>query len=491
MSVKSTKGMYERFVRSGKDTRSTHYCAGCGHGILHKLIAEALTDMGLADRTVVVSPIGCSVFGYYYFDCGNIGAAHGRAPCVATALARGLPAKASDPDPIVISYQGDGDLGSIGFNNCFQAASRGERIVTFFVNNATYGMTGGQMAPTTLLGMKTETSPLGRTVESDGYPLHVCEVVNQLAAPVYIERCSLADTKRIMQARKAVRKALEIQRDGKGYAFVEFLSPCPTNMGMGAVEQAAWVTDVLEKEYPLGLFRDKSAEAPSSSPRREKVDLGSYFSAFGKAPVEIDEEAPETTYKISGFGGQGILSLGVMVSEAALASGRRTTWFPSYGPEQRGGSAACSVVMSGKRIGSPTVDHPDVLVCLNQPSFDRYAPEVKAGGLVIYESIVEPPAGHREDLRLFRFPATDIAAAAGISKAANTAMLGALFALGGMPGLSEAEVLKSLESSFAKKPQLIPQNLEVFRAAVAWCQNEIPKTAGAAAESTGREAVLA
>jgi 2-oxoisovalerate ferredoxin oxidoreductase beta subunit len=485
----SAKGMYDNFARSGKDTRSSHYCAGCGHGILHKLVAEAMVDLGIQDRTVIVNPIGCAVFAYYYFDAGNIVAAHGRAPCVATALARGLPARPGDSDPVVISYQGDGDLGSIGFNHCVQAASRGERMVTFFVNNATYGMTGGQMAPTSLLGMRTQTSPEGRNLEADGYPLHVCEVLNSLPAPVYIERVSLADPKRIMRAKKAVRKALEIQRDGKGYAFVEFLSSCPTNLGMNSVDSAAWVGNELEREYPLGLFRDRSAETAGGRPARKKADLDEYFSAICRADVVALGEAPEMTYRFSGFGGQGILSLGAMVAQAGLAAGLKATWYPSYGPEQRGGSASCAVVVSGKRIGSPTVDRPEILVCLNQPSYDRFAREAAPGGVIIHEDLVEVDPS-LAGIRHLRFPATRIAADLGMAKAANTAMLGALFGLGGMPGMTREGVLACVSSGLAKKPELVAKNIEVFEAALSYCMREFP---GIELKSAirEREAVLA
>ncbi len=461
MGIKRTLGMYDNFIRSGTKSRSTHYCAGCGHGIIHKLISEAIIEFGIQDKTIVVSPIGCSVFGYYYFDTGNIGAAHGRAPCVGTAMSRTL------PDSVTIVYQGDGDLGSIGFNNCFQAASRGERMVTFFVNNAIYGMTGGQMAPTTLLGMKTETSPLGRTASNDGYPLHVCEVLDQLKAPVYIERCSVADTKRIIQAKKAIRKALEIQRDGKGYAFVEFLSPCPTNMGMDSQTSAQWVVEELEKEFPLRCLRDKIAEAKPLSPPAAAPSVSEYFRAGAREAVgSPDTKASEIRYKFSGFGGQGILSLGLVLAEAGLVSGRQATWYPSYGPEQRGGSAACSVVVSGSEIGSPTVDAPDVLVCMNQPAFDRFISDVKPGGTLLAEEMIKIPQDARKDIKIVSFPSTAIASAQGVAKAANTAMLGALYSLDLLGGMKKENIFKALAASFAKKPQLVPKNQAVFEAAL-------------------------
>ncbi|MDD4103304.1 MAG: thiamine pyrophosphate-dependent enzyme, partial [Kiritimatiellae bacterium] len=376
MTQKKTVGMYQSFARSGRETRSTHYCAGCGHGIIHKLVAEAMYELGLQDRAIMISPIGCSVFGYYYWDCANLGAAHGRAPAAGTAINR------LRRNAVLALYQGDGDLGAIGFNHTFQAASRGEHMAVFFVNNATYGMTGGQMAPTTLPGAKTMTTPYGRDSLTDGYPLHVCEVLNQLKAPVYIERVSVADTRRIMQARRAIRKAFEIQRDGKGYAFIEFLSPCPTTLGCDAVASAQFCIDQMEREFPLGCLRDNSAVATPRAPLAKAVPVDEFFknSEESQAPAEQpDRRIAELHLKFAGFGGQGVLSLGVCVAETARLESRFTTWFPTYGPEQRGGSAACSVIISGTPIGSPVVDYPHVLVCMNQPSYERFVGTVRPG----------------------------------------------------------------------------------------------------------------
>ena len=469
MTQKKTVGMYEKFVRSGKDTRATHYCAGCGHGIIHKLITEAMVELGLQDRTIIVNPIGCGVFGYYYWDCGNVGAAHGRAPAVGTAINR------VRRNAVVISYQGDGDLGAIGFNNTFQAASRGEHMAVFFVNNAIYGMTGGQMAPTTLEGMKTTTSPFGRDPLTMGYPLHVCEVLNQLKAPVYIERVSVADTKRIMQAKRAIRKALEIQRDGKGYAFVEFISPCPTNLGMDSLKAAAFCIDQMEKEYPLGCVRDASATALPRAPVPAAPSVAEYFCNADQhqAPAaEVDEKARELRLKFTGFGGQGILSLGVCVAEAARLEKRFTTWFPSYGPEQRGGSAACSVVISGRPIGSPAVDHPDVLVCMNQPSYERFVKDMKPGGTVIVDSTVPLTAKAPDGVRVISMPAIDLAIKMGVPKAANTMMLAALAKLG-VTGLENRHLIEALDASFKKKPALVEQNRLLLNEAEAWMDKNL------------------
>jgi len=466
MSQKKTIGMYESFVRSGRETRATHYCPGCGHGIIHKLLAEALAEMGLQDRTIIVNPIGCGVFGYYYWDSGNIGAAHGRAQAVGTAVNR------LQRDAVTVVYQGDGDLAAIGFNNTFQAANRGEHMAVFFVNNAIYGMTGGQMAPTTLRGMRTTTSPKGRDPQVAGYPLRVCEVLNQLKAPVYIERVSVADSSRIMQARRAVRKALEIQRDGKGYAFVEFLSPCPTSMGADPLKAALFCVEAMEKEFPLGCLRDESDAVSARPPRPAAPTVPALFAELADhevLPARLDESFREVRLKFAGFGGQGIMSLGVCVAEAARSERRFTTWFPSYGPEQRGGAAACSVVLSGRPIGSPMVDRPDVLVCMNQPSYERYAGSVKEGGLIIADATVPLNDRPSQGVRLAALPAIDLSLKLGVPKAANTMMLAALTRLG-VTGLSRDHLLAVLDASFKQRPALVEKNRLLFREAETWLE---------------------
>ena len=208
-------------------------------------------NLGIQDRAVMTSPVGCAVFAYYYFDCGNIQTAHGRAPAVGTGLSR------AEDDAVVILYQGDGDLASIGLNETIQAANRGEKLAVFFVNNTVYGMTGGQMAPTTLLGEVTVTCPQGRDPRFEGYPMRMCELLKDLKAPVFIERVSISDPKHIRKAKIAVKKALEVQRDGKGYAFVEVLSPCPTNLKQDAQGAIDFINQEMEKEFPLKNFRDQ------------------------------------------------------------------------------------------------------------------------------------------------------------------------------------------------------------------------------------------
>jgi len=470
MAQKRTVGMYESFVRSGRETHATHYCAGCGHGIIHKLIIRSLSELGIQDRTIIINPIGCAVFGYYYWDCGNIGAAHGRAQAVGTAISRTL------RDAIVVAYQGDGDLAAIGFNNTFQAASRGEHMAVFFVNNAIYGMTGGQMAPTSLTGMHTMTSPAGRNPLNEGYPVHVCEVLNQLKAPVYIERVSVADTTRIMRVRQAIRKALQIQREGKGYAFVEFISPCPTSVGSDPLKAAAFCIQEMEREFPLGCFRDESATAVPRGPRPAAPTVRAFFEESGErqAPaVKPDASVGELRLKITGYGGQGVMSLGVCIAEAARLSSRFTTWFPSYGPEMRGGAAGCSVVISGMPIGSPVVERPDVLVCMSQPAYERFADGLQPGGTLIVDDSVPLTVAMPEGVRVTRVPAIDLSIKFGMPKAANTIMLAALSRLG-VTGLRREALLDALDASFRRKPALVGKNRMLFGEAEAWLDKNLP-----------------
>ena len=230
-----------------------HYCPGCTHGILHRLVAETIDELGVADKTIGVAPVGCAVFAYNYFNCDMYEAAHGRAPAVATGCKR------VHPDACVFTYQGDGDLASIGAAEIVHAATRGEKITVIFVNNAIYGMTGGQMAPTSLIGQKTTTSPFGRSQEVNGNPIRVSEMLATLDGPAYIERVSLHDVTHVMAAKKAVKKAFEYQLAGKGFTMIEALSTCPTNWGLTPLEAAKWLETNMIPQYPLGVFRDIGA----------------------------------------------------------------------------------------------------------------------------------------------------------------------------------------------------------------------------------------
>ena len=232
-----------------------HYCPGCNHGIIHKLVAETLEEMDLLDSAVGVSPVGCSVFAYNYFNCDMQEAAHGRAPAVATAIKR------THPDMPVFTYQGDGDLASIGMAEIVHAAARGEKFTTIFVNNAIYGMTGGQMAPTTLIGQHTTTSQAGRTEAQAGKPIRMCELLSTLDDVAYAARVCVTDIPNLMKAKKAIRTAFEKQLAGEGFTFVEVLSTCPTNWGMTPVNAIKWLKENMIPYYPLGVFKDKGTEA--------------------------------------------------------------------------------------------------------------------------------------------------------------------------------------------------------------------------------------
>jgi 2-oxoglutarate/2-oxoacid ferredoxin oxidoreductase subunit beta len=227
-----------------------HYCPGCTHGIIHRLVAETLDELGVGDKTVGVAPVGCAVFAYNYFNCDMVEAAHGRAPAVATGLKRVY------PNNIVFTYQGDGDLASIGAAEIVHAAARGEKITVIFVNNAIYGMTGGQMAPTTLIGQVTTTSPYGRDAKHCGSPVHVCEMLATLDGAAYLERTSVADVKGVVATKKAIKKAFQCQLDGKGFSMVEVLSTCPTNWGLSPVESLDWLKQNMVPVFPLGVYKE-------------------------------------------------------------------------------------------------------------------------------------------------------------------------------------------------------------------------------------------
>ena len=232
-----------------------HYCPGCNHGIIHRLVAEVIDEMQLDGKVIGVAPVGCSVFAYDYFNCDMYEAAHGRAPAVATGIKRAV-----GKDTMVFTYQGDGDLASIGTAEIVHAAHRGEKIVTIFVNNAIYGMTGGQMAPTSLPGQVTQTTPYGRDIKTAGYPVRVCEMLSTLDGTAYAERVSVDCVKNINRAKKAIKKAFETQLAGKGFSIVEVISACPTNWGLSPVDALGWLRENMLPYYPLGVYKDKTAE---------------------------------------------------------------------------------------------------------------------------------------------------------------------------------------------------------------------------------------
>lgn len=231
-----------------------HYCPGCTHGIVHRLVAQALDDLGIEGSTVGVASVGCSVMSYNYFACDMVQAPHGRAPAVATGIKR------AKPENIVFTYQGDGDLAAIGTAETIHAATRGENITLIFINNAIYGMTGGQMAPTTLPGQITQTTPYGRDVQAAGFPIRVCEMLSTLEGVALAQRVSVDNVRNTNATKKAIKKAFQYQVEGKGFTIVEVLSTCPTNWGMTPVESLGWLQENMMPYYPLGVYKDKGAE---------------------------------------------------------------------------------------------------------------------------------------------------------------------------------------------------------------------------------------
>ncbi|HEV3512128.1 MAG TPA: 2-oxoacid:acceptor oxidoreductase family protein [Candidatus Sulfotelmatobacter sp.] len=441
---------YPEYERKSDLKHQTHYCPGCGHGVAHKLIAEALEDLGLQDKTILVSPVGCSVFAYYYFNVGNVQVAHGRAPAAATGLKRAC------PDKIVLAYQGDGDLAAIGTAEIVHAANRGEKISVFFVNNAIYGMTGGQMAPTTLVGQRSTTSPWGRRPVNEGFPLHMCEMLSSLEAPVYIERVALSDNKNIMKARRAVRKALELQRDGAGFTFVEILSPCPTIWGKDPVQARKWVAEKMIPAFPLNVFRDRKVEivetnAPPHKTVEEVVEGARQAAREAMVPGR-QHHFRHLGIKIAGFGGQGVLLLGQLLAEMGMREGLEVSWLPSYGPEMRSGSAHCHVCLSKDRIGSPVISRPDVLIAMNEMSLRKFAPQIAPGGTILYGRESLPEDFSVPQAQVVCIPASEIADKLGSAKVANVVIMGAL--LEETECLSFATADKVLEAK-VKNPALL------------------------------------
>jgi 2-oxoisovalerate ferredoxin oxidoreductase beta subunit len=429
------KSFYESYERKSELKHQTHFCPGCGHGQIHKMMARAIDELGIQNRTIMVGPVGCGVFTYNYFDVGNVSAAHGRAPAVATGVKR------SRPESIVIGYQGDGDLAAIGSAEILHAANRGENITVIFVNNAIYSMTGGQAAPTTLLGQKSTTTPHGRSAATEGYPLHVCELLATLDAPVHIERVGLGDTKQIIQAQRAITRAIENQVNGLGFSFIEVLSPCPTIWKQSPVDAQRWVREVMEKTFPLGVFCDRTKTV-------EKHDLPTAAPAIVELPrlLGVDDEGlPEGNpvdaqakinlgVRVAGFGGQGVLLLGEMLAEAGLDAGLEVSWLPSYGPEMRSGTSNCHVRLGRQAIDSPMVTHPQILVAMNEPSLRKFVQTVAPGGWIIYNGDLFPADCEREGVHVIAQPFTRIADKLGNSRAGNMLMLGALLGITGVLG---------------------------------------------------------
>jgi 2-oxoisovalerate ferredoxin oxidoreductase beta subunit len=423
---------YEKFERhahgEGLKGHATHYCAGCGHGLIHKYIAEAIEELGIQDRTIAVSPVGCAVFLYYYLDVGNTQAAHGRAPAV------GIGHKVANPNAIVLAYQGDGDLASIGLAEIMQACQMGLPMTFIFVNNAIYGMTGGQMAPTTLPGQKTATTPEGRP-RLAGEPLRMAEIVSQIDGPVYVERCALFDPKQRMRAKKAIKKALTLQAENRGLAFVEILSECPTHLKMSPVEAEQWVKNEMTRYFPLGVKKDETVEPwfTLGPPAFDAAKILGLLGATDQPPERFARSFPahldprDIEIKFAGAGGDGAQTIAMLTAKAAIAEGFDATHIPSYGPESRGGTSYADVHVAADEVLSPASPHPHLLVAFNAPSLAKFGPTVRPGGTIVYDRTVVAEAPALDpSVRVVAVPFTEIAAELGKRMVKNVVALGAM-----------------------------------------------------------------
>ena len=351
---------YQRFERhahaEGLKAHATHYCPGCGHGLAHKYLADAIEELGIQDRTVAVSPVGCAVFMYYYLDVGNTQAAHGRAPAVAIGH------KTANPNSIVICYQGDGDLASIGLLEIIATAQQGMPLSVVFINNAIYGMTGGQMAPTSLPGQKTTTSPAGRG-EAQGPPIRMAELIAGLDGPVYVERVALYDNKQRHRARNAIKKAVRLQVENKGFSFVEVLAECPLHLGFTPTEASEWVKNEMTKYFPLGVKKDVTEhleprheiKPPCFEPEHLLAAIGAGAEPAPKAGASFPAHlAPhDVSLKLAGAGGDGAQTAALLIARAAINEGFDGTHIPSYGPESRGGTSYADVHVADGEVLSP------------------------------------------------------------------------------------------------------------------------------------------
>jgi 2-oxoisovalerate ferredoxin oxidoreductase beta subunit len=383
--------------------------------------------------------------------------------------------KRANPEAIVISYQGDGDLAAIGTAETIHAANRGENITVFFVNNAIYGMTGGQMAPTTLLSQITTTTPRGRQETIHGNPIRVCELLATLPAATYVERVALSDSKHIMKARKAIRKALKNQVEGRGYSFVEILAPCPTGWKIDPPDARDWVNEEMTKIFPLGVFKDEGETREGEWHRKVKPfvpkEVNKYLRSYAAAEADtsLAGELPYDLHcKFAGFGGQGILTLGLFLSQVAMRAGHQVTWIPSYGPEMRGGTANCQVNVARGRIGTPLVEHPNVLVVMNQPSLNAFEKTVVDGGLIIVDTSIVEGRPDAKRLRSVLLPASEMADEVGTPKVANVVMLGALAAA---TEAFPAPFVEATLKAVVKKKNLVEMNLQAFQKGYDFAKN--------------------
>ena len=461
-----TSVFYESFERhahgEGLKGHSTHYCPGCGHGLAHKFLAESIDELGIQDRTVAISPVGCSVFMYYYLDVGNSQAAHGRAPAVAIGH------KVANPESIVISYQGDGDLASIGLAEIIQSAQLGIPITVIFINNAIYGMTGGQMAPTTLQGMKTSTSPFGRN-QMMGQPLRMAEIIAQIDAPVYVERVALFDPQQRNRAKKAIKKGIQLQVENRGYSFVEVLAECPTHLKLTPVEAEKWVKENMLPIFPLGVIKDETREPwfTLGKPSFDAEKLASLAGGTKDKPLRFALGFPhhvakgDVSLKLAGSGGDGAQTAAMLITRAGINEGFDATHIPSYGPESRGGTSYADVHIAEHEVLSPASPNPNILIAFNAPSLTKFGPQVQANGTIIYDSsVITAPPNLNHGVRVIGIPMTQIAMDLGKVMVKNIVALGALQAATEL--FPKETFLSTVRQALKDKCAMIPLNEDAF-----------------------------
>jgi 2-oxoisovalerate ferredoxin oxidoreductase beta subunit len=459
---------YDKFDRhahgEGLKGHSTHYCTGCGHGLIHKYLAETIEELGVQDRTVAVSPVGCAVFMYYYLDVGNTQAAHGRAPAVAIGH------KVANPNSVVVSYQGDGDLASIGLAEIMQACNLGLPMTFIFVNNAISGMNGGKMATTTLMGQRTTTTPTGRT-RIMGEPLKMSEIVAQMDGPVYVERTALFDNKQRNRTRKAIKKALSLQTENKGLSFVEVLSECPTHLKLSTSEAEQWVKESMVPIFPLGVKKDISAEIePWFDPGDPKFLVDDVVDVIGgtneqaerftdKFPAHLHEK--DISIKFAGAGGDGAQTAAMLTTRTAINEGWDSTYIPSYGPESRGGTSYADVHIATEEVLSPASPQPHILVAFNPPSLEKFGPSVAPGGIVIFDkSVIPSPPQLDPGVTVVGVPCSEIANDLGKAMVKNVVALGAMQAATNL--FPKESFLATMSQALKDRCALLELNQEAF-----------------------------
>ncbi len=470
---------YDTFERhshgEGLKGQSTHYCAGCGHGLVHKYLAESLEELGLQDDTVLVSPVGCSVFAYYYFDTGNTQAAHGRAAAVAIGH------KMANPEATVISYQGDGDLASIGLAETVATAQLGAPITVIFINNAIYGMTGGQMAPTTLMGQSTSTSPNGRSA-FNGQPIKMAELIAQLDGPVYVERVALFSAVDRKKTKKAIKKALTLQKEGRGYTFVEVLAECPTHLKMAPDAAEKWVKESMVPIFPLGVKKDITVDPwfKLNDPSFAAEDLLHSVGASSEGAERACKGFPthlhpsDISLKLAGSGGDGAQTAAMLIATAAINEGFDGTHIPSYGPESRGGTSYADVHVAKDEVLNPASPHPDILLAFNAPSLAKFGSFVAPGGFIIYDSSVAKAVKALDStIKTVGIPFTEIAVGLGKAVVKNIVALGALQAATGL--FPKETFLAAIRQALHEKAKLIPLNEQAFEAGWQAARDEMAK----------------